>query len=352
MVLMEINTVIACRVKCDFCPQDLMSEEYLSINNKTNINYGSPDIMTLETFKTCLLKIPKSVPIAFSGYAEPFLNPECSKMIVYAFNSGYAVEVFSTLVGLTLKDIDKIKHIPFRVFHIHLPDEEMYAKIAVNSNYLEVFEHLLSSNISNLSAITMGTVHPKIKSFLKSNILADKMVNRAGNLKSIDTEFKRKTGPLVCNRASRTSLVDRLDENVLLPNGDVTLCANDYGLKNILGNLTQSSYQSLFQNENFENIKKKMKSDNGEIICRNCPEAVFEKDFKEQVNLVREDYSNDPIALAIIQLYQTLLGRFPDKPGFESFYSKISSNELNLKDMETQMKQSPEYNSLQYELRF
>ena len=162
MVLMEINTVIACSVKCDFCPQDLLIKEYSSINNKTDINYGSPELMTFETFKTCLLKIPKSVPISFSGYAEPFLNPECSKMLVYAFNSGYIVEVFSTLVGLTLKDIDEIKHIPFRVFHIHLPDEEMYAKIAVNSNYLEVFEHLLSSNINHLSAMTMGTVHPKI----------------------------------------------------------------------------------------------------------------------------------------------------------------------------------------------
>ena len=70
------------------------------------------------------------------------------------------------------------------------------------------------------------------------------------------------------------------------------------------------------------------------------------------VNLLTQDYSNNPIALSIIQLYQTLLGRFPDKPGFDFFYSKMSSSELNLKDIETQMKQSPEYNSLPHELRF
>ena len=346
MVLMEINTIIGCRVKCDFCPQDLLIKEYSSINNKTNINYGSPDIMTFETFKTCLIKIPKSVLISFSGFAEPFLNPECSKMIVYAFNLGYTIDVFSTLVGLTLKDIDEIKHIPFKLFHVHLPDEEMYAKIAVNSNYLEVFEHLLASNISHLTAMTMGTVHPKIKPLLKSNILADKMINRAGNLKSIDTEFKRKTGPLVCNQASRATLIDRLDQNVLLPNGDVTLCCMDYGLKNIMGNLVESSYQSLFQNENFKNIRKKMKSDNDEIICRSCPDAIFETDFNEQVNLFTQDHSNDPTSLSIIQLYQTLLHRYPDKAGFDFFYSKMSSNELNLKDIETNIKQSTEYKLL------
>jgi len=345
---MEINTVIACRVLCDFCPQDLLIKEYSSINNKTNINYGSPEIMTFETFKTCLDKIPKSVPISFSGYAEPFLNPECYKMIVYAYDSGYSILIFSTLVGLTIKGIDQIKHIPFSVFHVHLPDAEMFAKIAVNSNYLEVLEHLISSNINNLTGMTMGTLHPKIKKILKPNIIPDKMGNRAGNLKTIETEFTRKNGPLVCNRASKSSLIDRLDENVLLPNGDVTLCCNDYGLKNILGNLTKSSYKSLFQNKNYENIKKKMKSDNDEIICRNCPESISETKFNEQVNSFNKDYSNDSTALSVIELYQTLLGRFPDKDGFDFFHSKISNNELTVKDVETQIKQSSEYTSIHH----
>jgi len=234
MTLMEITTIIACKVQCDFCPQELLIREYSSANKKENINYGNPEIMSFETFKICLDKIPKSIPIAFSGYAEPFLNPECAKMILYAHDSGYKVQVYSTLVGLTLKDVDQFKHIPFKIFHVHLPDKEMFAKIAVNKNYQDVLKKLVASNIKNLRGMTMGTLHPKIKEILKPNILPDKMGDRAGNLKNMAIKFERKKGPLVCNRDSKMSLIDRLDENVLLPNGDVALCCNDYGLQNIL----------------------------------------------------------------------------------------------------------------------
>jgi len=343
---MEITTVIACKVLCTFCPQELLIKEYSSINKIENINYGSPEIMTFEIFKTCLDKIPKSIPISFSGYAEPFLNPECAKMIVYAHNSGYSIQIFSTLVGLTLKDIDQIKHIPFKTFHVHLPDAEMFAKIAVNKNYQEVLQKLVSSNIQNLTGMTMGTLHPAIQKILKPNIIPDKMGNRAGNLKDMDIKFERKKGSLVCNRASKMGIIDRIDENVLLPNGDVALCCNDYGLKNILGNLTKSSYQSLFHNENYESIYKKMKSEDSEIICRNCPESISEKKFNENVDIFNKDYSSDTIALSIIELYQVLLWRFPDKNGFDFFYSKISNNEFTVQEVENQIKQSPEYVSI------
>ena len=123
---MEITTVIACKVLCTFCPQELLIKEYSSINKIENINYGSPEIMTFEIFKTCLDKIPKSIPISFSGYAEPFLNSECAKMIVYAHDSGYKVQVYSTLVGLTLKDVDQFKHIPFILFQVHLRFEQLF----------------------------------------------------------------------------------------------------------------------------------------------------------------------------------------------------------------------------------
>ena len=92
--LMEINTNIACRVQCDFCPQTLLIDKYSSKNKIKNIDYGNPALMSFETFKTCLDKIPKSVTILFSGYTEPFLNPECTKMILYAHNSGYTIQVY------------------------------------------------------------------------------------------------------------------------------------------------------------------------------------------------------------------------------------------------------------------
>jgi hypothetical protein len=89
-----------------------------------------------------------------------------------------------------------------------------------------------------------------------------------------------------------------------------------------------------------------MKSDNDNIICRNCPEAISENSFKEQQSSFNKDYSDDSTALSIIDSYQILLGRFPDKAGFDSFYSKITNHEFTIQEIENQIKQSAEYISI------
>ena len=65
MASLEISTNIACRVQCDFCPQELLIEEYSTRNNLKNISYGQPVQMSLDTFKKCVNKLPKSVLIEF-----------------------------------------------------------------------------------------------------------------------------------------------------------------------------------------------------------------------------------------------------------------------------------------------
>ena len=200
---MEINTMIGCRVDCDFCPQPLLMDKYSSRANIENVSYGNPSFMSFDDFKTCLDKIPKEVIISFGGYSEAFLNPECIKMIVYTHNSGHPIEIYSTLVGMKLEDIKQIEHIPFIVFLLHLPDEPMYAKIAVNKNYIAVLKELLSSNIKNIQAMTMGPLHSKIKEVLDTDIEEQKMNSRAGVLENVKPEFKKKLGPLSCNMVSK-----------------------------------------------------------------------------------------------------------------------------------------------------
>ena len=57
----------------------------------------------------------------------------------------------------------------------------------------------------------------------------------------------------------------------------------------------------------------------------------------------KNDYANDKTALSIIHLYQKLLQRYPDKDGFNYFYSKISNNELTIQGLEDIINQSTEY---------
>jgi len=98
----------------------------------------------------------------------------------------------------------------------------------------------------------------------------------------------------------------------------------------------------LFQSDTFKKIREKMKSHDSDIICRNCHEAMPESELIER-RKIKNDYANDKTALSIIHLYQKLLQRYPDKDGFNYFYSKISNNELTIQGLEDIINQSTEY---------
>ena len=350
MAKMEISTNVACRVQCDFCPQELLIEQYSNKNNLNDISYGQPTQMSFDTFKKCLSTIPKSVIISFSGYTEPWLNPDCSKMVLHAYESGYAIQVFSTLVGMNQKDVEIIKQVKFKVFHIHLPDEKNIAKIAVNNDYLNVLKKILS-DIPGVTGMSMGVLHPKIRKILGKDILPDIMISRANNLNNVKPTQKQ-FGPLVCKRDSKLDLLDIIDENVLLPNGDVGLCCMDYGLQHVIGNLLELSYDSLFKTEMYMEFEKKQKSHDENILCRFCNEAIPQSDLTNRQNLKShvEDNFDFSIAQPLIKLYEDYLERFPDIDGFNHFYDKLSSGEFSLLDVKNLMEQSPEYNSVHHPL--
>ena len=78
------------------------------------------------------------------------------------------------------------------------------------------------------------------------------MWDRAGNL-SREALLKPDLKPLEhrWNRVEHTDgprtcgCVEHLYHNVLLPNGDVSLCCMDYGLDNILGNLDSQTWEEI-----------------------------------------------------------------------------------------------------------
>ena len=114
---LEITTKIGCNVKCLYCPQNKFVNEYKKISKVYNLNYNK--------FKNILDKIPKRVNIYFSGFSEPFLNKECSKMIKHADQKGFKIGVYTTCKGIKISDIKKIKKIKFQDFVIHLPENKL-----------------------------------------------------------------------------------------------------------------------------------------------------------------------------------------------------------------------------------
>lgn len=314
MAKFEICTVIGCVNMCDYCPQD-----------KILSSYKSPiRIMSLDTFKKCIDKVPKNVPILFSGFAEPFQNKNCTKMIEYANKKGFLIKVFTTGIGITKKDIPRLEKIPFATFEIHLPENLNKTRIKVDNHYLEIIKSIKNSKIQNLKYLLYGKVHPKVGKVLNIEVenLSRLITNRASNLSSVPP-LKKLKGSIICGSSGRM-----LNENFLLPNGDVVLCCMDYGLKHKLGNLLESSYESLFQTDSFRKMQEALDSPEGEILCRYCSSArksnsktFLLKRNLEKRGILRKFYSLTKVPL-IKKIYISLMN-FKNRKNLE--YKKLSA---------------------------
>ena len=191
--------------------------------------------------------------------------------------------------------------------------------------------------------MAMGKLHPKIESIIEKMRYSDKMISRAGNCENIES-IPKKIGALSCTRATKTDLVDRIDDNVLLPNGDVALCCMDFGLQNIIGNLLEMDYESLYHTENYKKVDKKLKSNDEYIMCRFCEQSMPKEEIIDRQNLKSDiQKKQDVNANKIVEIYQEKLKRYPDRAGFEYFYSKITNNEMSFSDLEKIIIGSEEY---------
>jgi len=268
--LMEITTTIpknGCVVDCVFCPQTVLSNAY---KGKTSMSFID--------FKNAIDKLPHDVDIVFAGLSEPWINKDCTKMVIYANRQGHKVSVFTTAVGMTLKDVELIKNIEFTTgsnkgFVLHLPDKQGNAKHPVGDDYKEVLTKLKEYFLgkSFFYTISMGEVHDDYKE-LFPNTVSQQMWSRAGNLDiecTLKSELEKVKDKYIrtINRAEvlvTCNCEEGVHRNVLLPNGDVVLCCMDYGLQHVLGNLYTSSYNSILP-----------KQDTPFDLCKLCENSKF-----------------------------------------------------------------------------
>jgi hypothetical protein len=201
----EITTAFPCAVGCYYCPQHVLRK-----------SYQGDALLSLDNFKRVLENVPQNVLIDFAGFCEPFQNPETVDMMLYAHDSGYRLAVNSTLTGLDDEGARRLERIPFVYFYYH-------------DTRLE------------------GRHYP----FIEDSGRVATPSSRAGNLYA----ERRKEGSGVCRRCPDHTI------NVMLPNCDVVLCCNDYGLRHKLGNLLDTRYEDLQRAQSYE-------------LCRYCEDWI------------------------------------------------------------------------------
>ena len=247
---LEFTTSIpkkGCVVDCAYCPQRTLQSRYNDVTH-----------LSLENFKKIVDKLPNEIRITFSGFVEPWMNKWTTDMLLYAYEKGHPVAVFTTGVGMTLEDVERIKDVKFSTgvnagFCLHLPDREMIAKHPITNNLIEVYKRFaeLRNIIQGFYVMSMSDIHDDIKSIFSEAVVPN-FWSRAGNLLG-ESMIKPELQPFMyrVNHMEHSSVnntcncTEELYHNVVLPNGDVSLCCMDYDLKHILGNILVQDYEEI-----------------------------------------------------------------------------------------------------------
>ena len=256
---LEITTVSRCSLACTFCPQDKLKESYKGTHK-----------LSFSDFRKILRKVPDDVRIHFSGFVEPWLNESCTSMLSYALYR-HRVAIYTTLQGMsdpyTVAALLEYRAGLVDVICIHLPDRTGHMRGFVDSpewhEAVEAFRGLQEDGLP-VEWMSMGEPHVNGR---RLNIWDPN--DRAASLTpDIAPRIARHRGPIAC------SYTDTYTHNVMLPNGDVVLCCNDYGLKHKLGNLLTQSWEEIVNGPEMQRIKAENAKADGETICRKCNGAT------------------------------------------------------------------------------
>lgn len=248
---LEVTTHIGCPVYCKDCPQDLLRAKYKGAKS-----------LDIEDFKRVVDKLPNGIRIDFSGMCEPFVNPDCADMILYAYEKGFNLALYTTLQSAKMKDYDKLKDVKYEVVTIHLPDCEGRSHFLITDEYLELLSKWECNNYS-----CHGQIDDRVRPYLKHRNLITFMHDRAGNVECRPHINISPDRPLRCLTSGKG-----MDHNVLLPNGDVLMCCMDYGMTGRFGNLFEQSYEEVLFSE--EACRMRDTLNKGESICRHCSNAI------------------------------------------------------------------------------
>ncbi len=249
MAKLEISTVIGCGLRCSICPQDVIEKAYTG-----------PKRMTFDTFAAALANTPAGIPLSFAGYAEPYLNRECSAMIAHAAAQGRQFQVYTTGAGMNDADVELLIRLQPYTLALHLPDADGDMKLPITDDYIRRMKRL--SMAKNFSAVCYGTL-PDSLSWAKPWLGAFGLISRAGNVKHLPQISKR--GPLKCGPDPENG------NNVLIPTGELSLCCCSYDLGFILGNLVTETWEQIRNGAGLARVRELMRS--GDIICRKCEYA-------------------------------------------------------------------------------
>lgn len=268
MPTLEITTCARCTVRCTYCPQDKLEAAYKDPTHRLDV----------DTFKYQVLdRLPTNVRVDFSGFVEPWLHPECTQLLLATLNRGFNVGIYTTLQGMNEPD-EVVRHIEqhasqVEVVCLHLPDAEGNMRgLKTNRSWwraLHAFQALRErGTIKRFESMAMGD--EAVRLLPDAELTRFVGVDRAGSLTRGDVAGQPIEEPVHHVGPTSCSFTPFYDQNVMLPNGDVVLCCEDYGLRHPIGNMFRQTWHELDRGHMLDaNLKP-----GGDTICKRCTRAT------------------------------------------------------------------------------
>jgi len=269
MAAIEVTTRIGCAVSCSYCPQGRILGSYPELRS-------SGHLMTLEIFERCLARLPVGVDLHFSGFSEPWQNPDATGLVLAACGRGHRVAIFTTLVGMTIEDVQKLETASIGALVIHLPADDASMRVDVGPAYLAVLGRLLHGSLPVRTKFHGARLHPRVAGLVEESRRAP-LHTRAGNVALPDRPAPRRLlGELRCNR-------DPV-QHVLLPNGGLVLCCMDWSMRHVVGNLLESDYEEILSGPELRRVLDGWKDESQEVLCRRCERRAVSVDWRAKLH--------------------------------------------------------------------
>ncbi len=273
---LEITTTVGCAMMCEYCPQETYK--------KNGKEY--PRAITFDIFKNAMRNVDVSHIIHWTGFSEPLHAKDFPIMSKYLSQNGYKQHISTTMFGREESKVFMSTENVFDSIMYHLPDDKNLMKLKVNDKYLDYLQKsiifqakYLKKNKLNIMVIG-NDFEPKVRKLLNKLIeekiidsqqidIRKHLVTRANQIKNFDGFRTNENYTKIMNQDRLFYCgYGRLNKGVMLTNGNVAICCNDYSIEHNVGNLIDNNISELYKHKRLFGNDEFIKGN--KHLCQRC----------------------------------------------------------------------------------
>jgi radical SAM protein with 4Fe4S-binding SPASM domain len=278
---LEITVRVGCGRMCDYCPQELFIQSY-----KTK-SPGESRTLSLENLQSYMSNVPSNTLIKWTGFTEPLDAKEFPEMVEFLDSAGFEQTISTTLCGNERAlDFFLSRFNLFSQITLHLPDDQGLMKGRFDEEYTNTLKTLIVKYTSlmvkpkidfflignNWHDSVREVVEESVKNeiFTPNDVIKAKYLNTRASAIQVESFGLKVTKRLLDPNKKYYCSYQRLNQGVLLPNGNVVLCCQDYGMDHTIGSLEKTNLLDLYMSIE-ENPSTRKSFENGNFEpCNRC----------------------------------------------------------------------------------